>query len=42
LPGWGPQAEEKKQGTLVQEVIEKPNPDITLGMRHATYEKVQP
>ena len=34
------QAEEKKQGSLVQEVIEKPIPEITQGLGHGTYDKL--
>ena len=33
-------AEEKKQGSLVQEVIEKPDRQITAGMKHGTYDKL--
>jgi len=34
------QAEEKKQGSMVQEVIEKPLPEITQGLGHGTYDKL--
>ena len=34
------QAEEKKQGSLVQEVIEVPERGATLAMRHGTYDKL--
>ena len=34
------QAEEKKQGSLVQEVIEIPERGATLAMRHGTYDKL--
>ena len=34
------QAEEKKQGSLVQEVIERPDREITVAMRHGTYDKL--
>ena len=34
------QAEEKKQGSLVQEVIERPNREVTVAMRHGTYDKL--
>ena len=33
-------AEEKKQGSLVQEVIEKPDRQVTAGMKHGTYDKL--
>ena len=33
-------AEEKKQGSLVQEVIEAPDRDATVAMRHGTYDKL--
>lgn len=33
-------AEEKRQGSLVQEVIEVPSRDITVAMRHGTYDKL--
>ena len=36
----GAQAEEKKQGSLVQEVIEVPDRSITVAMRHGTYDKL--
>lgn len=32
--------EEKKQGSLVQESIERPNREITAGVRHGTYDKL--
>ncbi|KAG7673734.1 hypothetical protein Ndes2437B_g01899 [Nannochloris sp. 'desiccata'] len=32
--------EEKKQGSMVQETIEKPNRDLTAGLRHGTYDKL--
>jgi DNA-directed RNA polymerase II subunit RPB2 len=32
--------EEKKQGSLVAECIEKPNREVTAGMRHGTYDKL--
>eukprot|EP00877_Chromochloris_zofingiensis_P007160 jgi/Chrzof1/2698/Cz11g25180.t1 len=32
--------EEKKQGSLVNETIEKPNPAITTGLRHGVYDKL--
>jgi hypothetical protein len=35
-----PQTEEKKQGSLVQESIERPNREITAGTRHGTYDKL--
>lgn len=46
--GWKPspycpahlQTEEKKQGSLVQESIERPNREITAGTRHGTYDKL--
>lgn len=34
------QTEEKKQGSLVQESIERPNREITAGTRHGTYDKL--
>ena len=34
------QAEEKKQGSLVQEVIERPDREVTVAMRHGTYDKL--
>jgi hypothetical protein len=34
------QAEEKKQGSMVQEIIEKPLPEITQGLGHGTYDKL--
>ena len=34
------QAEEKKQGSLVQEVIEVPERGTTVAMRHGTYDKL--
>lgn len=34
------QAEEKKQGSLVQEVIEVPERGATAAMRHGTYDKL--
>ena len=40
---WGcvaAQAEEKKQGSLVQEVIEVPDRSTTVAMRHGTYDKL--
>lgn len=33
-------AEEKRQGSLVQEVIEIPSRDVTVAMRHGTYDKL--
>ena len=36
----GAQAEEKKQGSLVQEVIEVPERGATVAMRHGTYDKL--
>ncbi|KAK9837485.1 hypothetical protein WJX81_006043 [Elliptochloris bilobata] len=33
-------AEEKKQGSLVQEVIERPDREVTVAMRHGTYDKL--
>lgn len=36
----GMQAEEKRKGSLVQEMIEKPERDTTAGMRHGTYDKL--
>ncbi|KAK9805346.1 hypothetical protein WJX73_004503 [Symbiochloris irregularis] len=33
-------AEEKKVGSMVQEVIEKPDRSVTTGMRHGTYDKL--
>ncbi|KAK9814090.1 hypothetical protein WJX72_000515 [[Myrmecia] bisecta] len=33
-------AEEKKQGSVVQEVIEAPDRSVTVGMRHGTYDKL--
>ena len=35
-----PQTEEKRQGSLVQECIERPNREITAGTRHGTYDKL--
>ena len=32
--------EEKQQGSLVQETIERPNKDLTAGLRHGTYDKL--
>ena len=32
--------EEKRQGSLVQETIERPNRDLTAGLRHGTYDKL--
>lgn len=32
--------EEKQQGSLVQEIIERPNRDVTAGLRHGTYDKL--
>lgn len=32
--------EEKKQGSMVREEIERPNPDCTMGMKHGTYDKL--
>lgn len=32
--------EEKKQGTLVREVFERPSRDTTAGMRHGSYDKL--
>ena len=32
--------EEKKQGSLVSEFIERPNREVTAGMRHGTYDKL--
>ncbi|KAL4423802.1 hypothetical protein ABPG75_001103 [Micractinium tetrahymenae] len=32
--------EEKKQGSLIQESIERPNREVTAGMRHGTYDKL--
>ena len=40
LPCRSYRAEEKKQGSLVQEVIEKPDRQITAGMKHGTYDKL--
>ena len=34
------QAEEKRKGSLVQESIEKPDREITAGLRHGTYDKL--
>lgn len=34
------QEEEKKQGSLSKEEIKKPDPAITEGMRHGTYDKL--
>ena len=34
------QAEEKKMGSMVQELIEKPDRSVTTGMRHGTYDKL--
>jgi DNA-directed RNA polymerase II subunit RPB2 len=34
------QDEAKKQGSLVQEEIERPDPAITAGMRHGCYDKL--
>ena len=34
------QAEEKKQGSMIQEIIEKPLPEITQGLGHGTYDKL--
>jgi hypothetical protein len=34
------QDEEKKQGSMVQETIEKPDPSTTSGMKHGTYDKL--
>lgn len=34
------QAEEKRKGSLVQEVIERPDRESTAGMRHGTYDKL--
>lgn len=36
----GVQAEEKKVGSMVQEVVEKPDRSVTTGMRHGTYDKL--
>ena len=36
----GGQADEKKMGSMVQEVIEKPDRSVTTGMRHGTYDKL--
>lgn len=33
-------ADEKQQGTMVQEAIEKPNREITAGLRHGNYDKI--
>ncbi|CAD7697142.1 unnamed protein product [Ostreobium quekettii] len=33
--------EEKKQGSLLNEEIEKPDPSCTAGMRHLTYDKLE-
>lgn len=33
--------EEKKQGSLTNEEIEKPDPSCTAGMRHGTYDKLE-
>lgn len=33
-------AEEKKVGSMVQEVVEKPDRSVTTGMRHGTYDKL--
>ncbi|UPQ98204.1 subunit RPB2 of DNA-directed RNA polymerase II [Chloropicon primus] len=32
--------EEKKQGSLVNEVIQKPEPEVTLGLKHGDYNKL--
>eukprot|EP01117_Protostelium_nocturnum_P006789 TRINITY_DN2438_c0_g1_i4.p1 TRINITY_DN2438_c0_g1~~TRINITY_DN2438_c0_g1_i4.p1 ORF type:complete len:1174 (-),score=395.88 TRINITY_DN2438_c0_g1_i4:61-3582(-) len=32
--------DEKKQGSFLSEEFEKPNKDITLGMKHGSYEKI--
>lgn len=32
--------EEKRQGSMVQETIERPNKDLTAGLRHGTYDKL--
>lgn len=34
------QEEEKKQGSLSKEEIKKPDPAVTEGMRHGTYDKL--
>ena len=34
------QTEERKQGSLVQETIERPTREVTAGMRHGTYDKL--
>eukprot|EP00890_Picochlorum_soloecismus_P003995 jgi/Picsp_1/4597/NSC_01967-R1_rna polymerase ii second largest subunit len=36
----GKQAMEKQQGSLVQETIEKPDREVTAGLRHGTYDKL--
>ena len=33
-------AEEKKQGSLMQEVIERPLREITVGLKRGTYDKL--
>ena len=33
-------AEEKKQGSLMQEVIERPIREITVGLKRGTYDKL--
>lgn len=33
-------SEEKQQGSLIQETIEKPDREITAGLRHGTYDKL--
>ena len=40
LSSHAPQTEEKRQGSLVQESIERPNREITAGTRHGTYDKL--
>ncbi len=34
------QEEEKKQGSMSREEIERPNPECVAGMRHGTYDKL--
>lgn len=38
--GLAAQAEEKKTGSMVQEIIERPNKEVVAGMRHGTYDKL--
>ena len=33
-------AEEKKQGSLMQEIIERPLREITVGLKRGTYDKL--